>query len=67
MRVALVTLNEEQIAYIIQDIEDFKANVNIHNTGGGSLTDWNPDHFDMEREEFWLLKSIVKAIQPDSA
>ncbi len=48
----MVTLNEEQIAYIIQDIKDYKDSVSIHNTSGESLTDWNPDHFDMEREEF---------------
>lgn len=64
---AMVTLNEEQIAYIIQTVEDDKSSVNINAWQANSLTDWNPDHFDMEREKFFLLKSIVVALQPESA
>ena len=63
----MITFDEKQIAWILDVIEDNKSNVNIHDSSAVSLTDWNPDHFDMEREEFWLLKSIVKAIKPDSA
>lgn len=61
----LICLNNKQREWIIQQIEDEKANANIHDINEDSLMDWEPGHFDMVPEEFLFLKSIFDAVRPE--